>query len=211
VATALIATSAPGQVRRRWFALAAGGLLPLVACAAWVLAVRSLYVPLLPGVSPALQASWAGQHPWSALAAAARAVLGWRHANELVGVLGWLDAPVPAWARVILLVALVSVAFAAAAAKPIQLPLWARAVAASAVVAMALLIGFIMLLSWTPPGERYVQGIQGRYFLPLCALGLLAVPGLPLQVPAGWIRPVTAFAGLLSAIVTVSTLWRRFW
>ncbi len=34
---------------------------------------------------------------------------------------------------------------------------------------------FIMLMSWTPLGSPVVEGVQGRYFLPILPLGLLAL------------------------------------
>ena len=32
-----------------------------------------------------------------------------------------------------------------------------------------------MLMSWTPLGSPVVEGVQGRYFLPILPLGLLAL------------------------------------
>lgn len=209
-ATALIAASSRGRASMLASFLIAG-VLPLAACVAWIAAAGRLYVPLLPGLSAQAQASWALAHPGTALGAIGRAVFDWRHGNEMIGVLGWLEAPVPIPIRLVELVALVAVPVVAAAEQPLRLPGWARLVALAGVIAMALLIGIAMLLTWNVPGATKIAGVQGRYYLPLYALGLFAMPPLPLRIRSGLSAALTALAGVVAAGGTLFTLHQRYW
>ncbi len=210
-ATALIAASSQRRASTLAGSFLFAGVLPLAAGFAWTTAAGRLYVPLLPGLSAQAQASWALAHPGSTLLAVGGALLSPRHGNELIGVLGWLEAPVPIAVRVVELIALIGVPLVAGAERPLRLAAWARVVALAAVVGMALLIGIAMLLTWNVPGAKAIAGVQGRYYLPLYALAVMALPPLPLRVRSGLTVASTAVAGVTAAGGTLFTLYRRYW
>ena len=82
--------------------------------------------------------------------------------------------------------------------------LWWLAIAAGT----ALLIETAMYLTGTPLGADYVQGTQGRYFLPLLPLVLLALmPANPLRGA----RLLCAGAGLALLIIAMLSAWDSFW
>jgi uncharacterized membrane protein len=82
--------------------------------------------------------------------------------------------------------------------------LWWLAVA----IGTALLIETAMYLTGTPLGADFVQGTQGRYFLPLLPLALLAfMPERGVHMA----RPVFAGAALLLLLVAIASAYDSFW
>jgi len=89
--------------------------------------------------------------------------------NSFVGVLGWLDNPLPqllinSYMLVLLVNSFIN--------KPIDLNL---SIKDRAVILMIFLFSIFAIemaiyLTWTPPGSSFVQGVQGRYFIPLAPL-----------------------------------------
>ena len=82
--------------------------------------------------------------------------------------------------------------------------LWWIVVAAGS----ALLIETAMYLTGTPLGADYIQGTQGRYFLPILPLLLLAV--MP-ETAARGARPIFAGAALLLLAVAMASAFDSFW
>ena len=82
--------------------------------------------------------------------------------------------------------------------------LWWLAVAAGT----ALLIETAMYLTGTPLGADFIQGTQGRYFLPLLPLALLAImPEAGLRMA----RPIFVGAALLLLMVAIASAYDSFW
>lgn len=81
---------------------------------------------------------------------------------------------------------------------------WWLAIAAG----VALLIETAMYLTGTPLGADYIQGTQGRYFLPLLPLALLAL--MP-AAPIGGARPLFAGTALLLLLIAAATAFDSFW
>jgi uncharacterized membrane protein len=98
--------------------------------------------------------------------------LRWNHFfyEQFVGVLGWLSVPLPMAAYL-----LPPLAMLAAWGSQERLPP-GRAVplaffGLTIVAASTVLLMTALYLTWTPVGKYMVDGIQGRYFLPLAPLG----------------------------------------
>lgn len=132
--------------------------------------------------------------------------LGWRYlARTAVGVFASLDFNLPAWLYRVWYAALAAAALAVAAggrADPSAPRPWASL--ALAVAAMSCLAGLILLqyLTWTEVGHATVDGVQGRYLLPLLAILVPALPALRLPAPADGVARAllsapAAAAGLL--------------
>jgi uncharacterized membrane protein len=75
------------------------------------------------------------------------------------------------------------------------------------------LIFVIQYLSWTRPGAEIIDGVQGRYFIPLAAALALAVPGYRRLGPL--IRPAAlgglAMFGVITPLVVVQALVVRYY
>ena len=76
-------------------------------------------------------------------------------------------------------------------------PLWA-------IVALSLLFTPAMLLSWTPVVYRYVDGIQGRYFLPIVPALMLIATKFDLKIPASPDREQVYYEKLWSLFYILS-------
>ena len=117
--------------------------------------------------------------------------------RESVGVMGWLNMFVPNPVVLMWTIALAT-GLCELFGRPSR---WSvlRIGWVLAVLLMTLdLIYLSQYLSFTEVGSRLVQGVQGRYLLPLLPFVLLAAPALPLSpardVPFPWLVPATMAA-----------------
>ncbi|MFZ2490785.1 MAG: DUF2142 domain-containing protein, partial [Thermoanaerobaculia bacterium] len=94
-----------------------------------------------------------------------------RYRHELVGRLGWLDVGLPAplsnLAQIAFLLAAVT------AARVVSAP--QRGVALLVILGTLVLIATSQYLVWTAVGATAIEGIQGRYFIPLVAVAAAVV------------------------------------
>lgn len=131
---------------------------------------------------------------------------GWNYMTEMVGQLGWLDVWLPRW---LIDAALGVFALAALAAMDLR-GRSALIVAAALLLSVGSVFGAIYL-TWSPVGATWVQGVQGRYFLPL--LVLLAAIGTTLaRSPLGMVAYAVSVAfPLVSLGVTMRAIVVRYY
>ncbi|WP_028232210.1 DUF2142 domain-containing protein [Paraburkholderia mimosarum] len=158
-------------------------LITAVAASALVIVACSLsaWAPVTPPRSEAGQIAWVLHHPLE-IPRVAWATLqhnGVFYYESMVGILGWLDTPMHRdYYRVAALMG-VALAVATALERRGAAPTVRgvdRVVIALALLASVALIFAALYVSWTPVGQRIVDGVQGRYFLPLLPLLALLLP-----------------------------------
>jgi uncharacterized membrane protein len=176
------------------------------ALLAWSLAVSGLYVPAHPfvHVDARAQLDHVLRHPvqfagtlWHTLD-----ILWPFYYRSAVGILGWLDTPLRvAYVNGFYLVLVISGAVAEAPA--VQVTWRERLLAAVVVVATYGLLSVVMYLTWTAVGADMVDGVQGRYFLPLAVFWAVLC-----QWPAALQRRLSAPARL--AVTTACLAYAVF-
>jgi uncharacterized membrane protein len=176
----VLAPLALGGVPWRW--RLAGAAIVLVANLGWSALVTGGGGPQFggfQGANPTAQLALLLSEPWRVFTVAwATLTQMWlAYAYSFVGVLGWLDTflPPPYYrAAALMLAAAATMLGGERMTCGPGRPLWIPA-------AVALSFGGIfgiLYLTWTPPGQDVVQGVQGRYFLPLALLLGVVLPSL---------------------------------
>jgi hypothetical protein len=137
-----------------------------------------------------LPAQVLAQNPWI-----------WR---QMIGVLGWLAIEMPGWVY-----SMWTGALALAAAGLLAERGTAPAPAMLGLLGIALSAWAIMLaqyLGWTQVGAAVIEGVQGRYFLPLLPFLAVGIPCLrPLRLPGLDAVPLAAgFVGAMTVPVVVA-------
>lgn len=148
----------------------------------WSVYTRTWYVDerlkLLEGFGAARQLSYLLEEPWRVLP------LAWNTIGEqssfyiasMVGVLGWLDTWLENWFYH-LSYWLFAALLLGAVSERASLPSFVRAaLVVGALIALALVFAGLYLV-WTPVGSPIVMGVQGRYFLPIVPLLVVAACG----------------------------------
>jgi len=95
---------------------------------------------------------------------------------SFVGNLGWIDTPLPPVVVGVYLLALLA-ACVPMRGDPTVPAGWQLGVIAAAVCACVVIFAFLNYLVWTPVGGLRLEGLQGRYFIPLGAAGLILIWG----------------------------------
>ncbi|RMH93342.1 DUF2142 domain-containing protein [Lysobacter pythonis] len=110
--------------------------------------------------------------------------------ESMVGILGWLDTPLPKGAY-ILAGGLLFISLISDMMGPARIDSSAKLVLG--LVFLSYVVGVMLMLwvAWTPVGSKVIEGVQGRYFLPL-----LPVMGVVL-------------AGMLSSKFSASSLYKK--
>jgi uncharacterized membrane protein len=193
----LASMAAGGSQRRAWTAMSVG----LACVAAWI----ALIAPIAPsfGASdPSAQISFLLHNPLAVFSVAANTLrtVSPFYLDSFIGVLGWLDTDLPSWLRNVAEATIV-LAFAAALATPARRYSW---LALSLVLLCAAAIFGVEYLTWTAPGGAIVEGVQGRYFIPLASATALAIPALPAL--GRWIEPAAVAAVIVLMIVIPPTV-----
>lgn len=141
--------------------------------------------------------------------------LGEFYIDTMVGVLGWLDTPLPAGTMAVsTLTLMMAVVADALAYNPLQKT--TRAILSLSALACAVGTILLMWAVWTPPGVLLIAGVQGRYFTPVLPALAIAL-GLRKQIPsisrlATWLFVGTAMLAVAVETVDIpATLLERYW
>ena len=171
-------------------------------CVGWYVAVWAYsLVPSLnvhDGASTSGQLAFLMAHPASVVPLAFRsAAFGWKSVvTTTIGVLGWLDTPLPeAYYKAACVVALLAVATETRDEVPDgwRGALWAGATLASFVV----LVYAAVYITLTEVGATKIIEVQGRYFLAAVPLVAWLVPPVGARQPAGRLRRSVAWAATI--------------
>lgn len=218
LAVAVPASRLGGRPRRAAWLLAVAGA-GTAATLLWSAAALQTYAPALPlamgRVAPDEQLLVILGDPLRFGALAEARWLDQGGAVEMVrgavGILGWLDlAPHPALA--IGYLALLTLAARCPGAERGDGPTLAeRAALLAAVGVVAALVTAAQYMIWTPVGADRIDGLQGRYFLPVLALPFLAIRPAPRSGASRW-APLAITAGLAAVgLVTILLVARRYY
>jgi uncharacterized membrane protein len=187
-------------------------LLPVLV---WIRLAAPLYVPAdgdVP-VDPAAQAHVIVGAPLAFLALVVRTVME-QYPNTyqwMVGTLGWGDTPLPGWFYAAFGYGIVGcLVLESGRAGGIRWRL--RIVMAAAALVAVVLIYAAQYASWNPPGSREpIEGIEGRYFLPLLPLVVLCFPPVLPRSPGLLLAALaTALATLGSATCLCAVILRYY-
>ncbi len=164
-----------------------------------------------PGVNAIAQLHYSIQHPATVASIVARdfVVHAPRFARQFVGNLGWLDTPVPSWLVVLVLAALLAIAGLDNPERQ-RFDRVERMFILSAVVLTCLLISFSQYLTWTPVGAAFVDGVTGRYFLPVAPFALLLLMNRRFADRADLVPLVAGPVLVLSTAAALGVLLLRF-
>lgn len=170
------------KIRLRWrilasIAIAASVVIwsALVAATTW-----TSFASTATGAEPLAQLELLRHDPVSAITAAFNTLkqYGLAYVATFIGVLGSLDTILPRSYYVAAAIALIIAALATILGVKsdrvggINLPSLV-----GAILSVAAVFG-IQYLTWTPPGHATIEGVQGRYFLPIALTGMALFPAL---------------------------------
>ena len=171
------------------------------------------------GISAIGQLQWLGAHPFEAIFVVYHTIMADKtfYYESAIGILGWLDTPLPHWVYPVFGFIICLTVAPLLASLTRSLDTWSPFLVAT-VFGTLLFLGVEVALyaTWTPVGAPIVQGVQGRYLLPILPLlGLLARNSegdgrLPALLGCLAVSAV-AFEVVLSLVVVPATLITRFW
>jgi uncharacterized membrane protein len=130
------------------------------------------------------------------------------HINELIGVLGMLNVVLPHWLYGLWRTALVAAIIEAMLIRPsVRSFLQPVDCILPLIGGCICVIGtfLIQYLSWTPVGAGYIDGVQGRYFVPLLAYLLLALPRVEVRGACS-VRTICTILPIVAAAVGLFVL-----
>jgi uncharacterized membrane protein len=198
----LLLLLAPGVTLRRRAALVA---ISLALVALWCLiiaTVTGLYAGYT-GADAVAQLRGLLLAPWRAfpIIAETLSVFSVIYRITFIGMLGWMDVVLPdtyRWAAYAMLglasLACVLAGRGVAPARDVVITLAAAGAATLAIFAA-------QYLTWTPVGAMRVEGVQGRYFLPVALIAGAALESRSGRAPA--ITQIVAWPVLLFPVVTI--------
>lgn len=166
-----------------------------------------------PGVVPPDQLAAILSHPMSYIIILLRSVYHHRifFLVSFVGNFGWLDTPLPLALVTLYLLFIPSIALTTL--KTVRPDLRQKSLLVVILLANGVLLMTLMYLYWTPVGAPIIQGVQGRYLIPLAPLAALLFANRSIGdlTRNRWFAPV--FYGVTWTMLSVSLfrLANRYW
>lgn len=131
--------------------------------------------------------------------------------QSFIGILGWLDTRLPKWFYFFYTFFLFFFSITDSN-KNISVNITKKCIFAFVFSGIFLLIAKIMFLFWTKPGSSTIEGIQGRYFIPICLPAFLLFYNKRcgrIGFLNNNILPVLVI--IVSLIITIVTLLKRYY
>jgi uncharacterized membrane protein len=160
---------APHQKKRARIVLLFASIILGLACSAVVLSRQ--YYPLRADTDPKAQIGAIKAHPLRVMSVVVQDYAErWAdYRDQFVGRLGWADVPLPG----VLIAMVFYLLIAVAATSSVSITPGARLFAAVLGILMCIGVSLSQYIVWTPAGATQIEGIQGRYFLPVALVLLL--------------------------------------
>ncbi|WP_084639532.1 DUF2142 domain-containing protein [Geitlerinema sp. PCC 9228] len=102
--------------------------------------------------------------------------------HQIVGILGWLDTPLPGFLWIPYIVALLGGALASDRAQ-FFIHWWQKVGTFFVIIGIFFLVYVSMFFAWTAVGGEEIKGVQGRYFFPIFPLVLFLLANRRWQLP----------------------------
>lgn len=181
-------------------------IVPLFILALWSKVVNHLMLPTFDFIQPTEQIRFIFHHPLTAFWTLVNGSITWfngPYANSTIGLLGWLNIVLPWWV-------LLGYKFALPLAfldekKSEQFSFQTRLFFIILGCVEVLVIALLIYISWNPVGSAGVDGLQGRYYIPLLPLLFLPFYSERFQTK----KPIVPYAVLIGfiSIALIATLW----
>ncbi|MGD0461317.1 MAG: DUF2142 domain-containing protein [Tepidisphaeraceae bacterium] len=209
----------PGKFAMKLSLLAA---LNVTALLIWVSASStSLDTRLKNDASAPLQLQWLEQHPTRipGLILETFRLRGWLYLQSYVGVIGSFDEPVAAPIVVGYVTLLLLACWSCDPQPLLPSPARAAAIVLPVVTLSCLIIALLDYLFWSPPGLFFIDGLNGRYLIPLTPAMFLLLCSAFRRLPPLW-RPqppqsalnlATALICLCICIYLLAAVWNRYY
>jgi uncharacterized membrane protein len=184
--------------------------------AVWSLLVKAIYLPYrvdIP-INPEQQLAFIINHPLNFISLAARNYIfsSGYYLKTFFGQLTWFDLYVPTYLVVLIYLVIIGAALLDKDSKK-TISKINKFIFMLIIAGTAFIISALLYMSWSPIGGDFVEGIQGRYFIPVAPLIFL----LFYQHKLNW-RHFRGFAPLIvavtvifSLIITLLTVYRRYY
>ena len=135
---------------------------------------------------------------------------GLRYAAQIVGQLGWLDANLPkplllGYGAVLALLALVDTR------RAVEVRSWQRILLGLVALATLALVSLSQYALWTPYGADSIEGIQGRYFIPLATAAAWIFHTRRFPADPARLDRVLPWLSLLGFAIAFGILLRRYY
>lgn len=127
-----------------------------------------------------------------------------------IGVLGWLNVILPFWYYVFTIFVILTIAIIENSEK-LFLNLKKKLLILSVITLTAIMIFTISYLTWTPVGKNTIEGLQGRYFIPLLPLIFLMFHNRLVKIPEWIVVSITFIIISVSFFVSTFALHHRYW
>jgi len=209
----------------RKFMLKAGILTAICAVLliAWIRASSSIntQITLSHSVSAGAQLQLLEQRPthFAALLLETFHRRGWTFFQTYVCVIGWFDMYLPAAVVVGYLLLLVMACWSCEDGPPLPSPLNCAIVILPVVTISFLAVALLSYLYWSPVGFPYIDGIHGRYLIPLSPAVFMLACSTARQLPRRWrIHPSQNMLNLATAVISLgvcvyflAVVWNRYY
>lgn len=135
------------------------------------------------------------------------------HLEEMIGVMGWRSTPmINNYLNFTFLILAACLVTKLAKDLKNKIHIY-QLIGISAIILSVIFLGTLaMYLTWSPVGDKSVEGIQGRYWLPLVPYWLVLFGGLTAYAKeTRWFKNLILCLVLFGSILTISlSLWNRY-
>jgi uncharacterized membrane protein len=134
------------------------------------------------------------------------------YSSMFVGRFGWLDTPLPSTVRTVVLAVLILIALTDGRPDK-SLSIRQRLLLAAIFAGTLLTIAGSLYVMWTPVGGELIEGLQGRYFIPVAPALLLVLTSRRLsgKLPPATRSLVVAVIMLLALGISAWAITARFY
>jgi len=204
-----------GSQKKYWVVCSLLCLTSVIAWVFWSFVVKDVYVPLRPDVAIANeQARFVLSNPTKF------AVIAFKDFNtsltgylkQFIGILGWLDTILPnalalSYPAVMLFISVID------SHANVIVPLQAKLKGFAVWFTTVFLIYLLSYFTWTPVGQASIEGIQGRYFIPIAPLLFLLFYNrkISLNIRDSKIDVVLVCYSLFALVISLIVLLDRYY
>ena len=178
----------------------------------WMRILAGLVPPLAPELSPAGQTQLLLANPLllPTLIVNTLAMQGIWLMKTVVGGLGWVDTLMPNWYYLVAAIALGAALIAPGNRRPLLRP---AALGLFTIAALFTVLCAALYVSWTPLGQSTINGMQGRYILPVLPLLAWVMPEyrLRLEQPLAFAWWLVMLFPLVTLAVTPVVIMGRYY